>query len=419
MSRDPARRAVVTGLGAITPIGNDAATFWASLLAGTSGVARISTYDASGEEVRIAAEVKGFDPATWIEFKQARRMSRFSQFAVAAAAQAIADAGLEITDANRDEIGVIVNTGGGGIGDVALGERVFLEQGGKRVSPFMVPMLSPSMAACQVSIQNGLHGPVIASVAACASGVQALVDAQRLIEHGDAEVVLAGGTESAILPVAFAALANMGALSKRNDDPAAASRPFDAERDGFVFGEGAAVLTVESAEHAERRGARIIAEIAGGAMTADAFHISAPDPTGEGAARAMTRALRDAGVETEEVDYIVAHGTSTPLNDATETKAIHLAFGDHAAHLAVSSNKSMIGHTLGAAGAISAVAAVCAIRDGMIPPTINYTTADPACDLDYVPNTARQAPVRTAIINGFGFGGQNAVAVFRRYEAAG
>jgi len=414
---DPRRRAVITGLGAITPIGNDAETFWKSLLAGTSGVAPISTYDASAEEVRIAAEVKGFDPATWIDFKQARRMSRFSQFAVAAAAQAIADAGLEITDANRDEIGVIVNTGGGGIGDVALGERVFLEQGGKRVSPFMVPMLSPSMAACQVSIQNGLHGPVIASVAACASGVQALVDAQRLIEHGDAEVVLAGGTESAILPVAFAALANMGALSKRNDDPAAASRPFDAERDGFVFGEGAAVLTVESAEYAERRGARIIAEIAGGAMTADAFHISAPDPTGEGAARAMTRALKDAGVETEEVDYIVAHGTSTPLNDATETKAIHLAFGEHAAHVAVSSNKSMIGHTLGAAGAISAVAAVCAIRDGMIPPTINYTTADPACDLDYVPNTARQTPVRTAIINGFGFGGQNAVAVFRRYES--
>jgi 3-oxoacyl-[acyl-carrier-protein] synthase II len=419
MSRDPARRAVVTGLGAITPIGNDAATFWASLLAGTSGVAPISTYDASSEEVRIAAEVKGFDPATWIDFKQARRMSRFSQFAVAAAAQAIADAGLEITDANRDEIGVIVNTGGGGIGDVALGERVFLEQGGKRVSPFMVPMLSPSMAACQVSIQNGLHGPVIASVAACASGVQALIDAQRLIEHRDAEVVLAGGTESAILPVAFAALANMGALSKRNDDPTGASRPFDADRDGFVFGEGAAVLTVESAEHAERRGARIIAEVVGGAMTADAFHISAPDPTGEGAARAMVRALRDAGVAPEEVDYVVAHGTSTPLNDATETKAIHAAFGEHAARLAVSSNKSMVGHTLGAAGAISAIAAVCSIRDGMIPPTINYETPDPACDLDYVPNGARQAPVRTAIINGFGFGGQNAVAVFRRYEAAG
>jgi 3-oxoacyl-[acyl-carrier-protein] synthase II len=419
MSRDPARRAVVTGLGAITPIGNDAASFWTSLLAGTSGVGPIAGYDASAEEVRIAAEVKGFDPATWIDFKQARRMSRFSQFAVAAAAQAIADSGLEITDANRNEIGVIVNTGGGGIGDVAIGERIFLEQGGKRVSPFMVPMLSPSMAACQVSIQNGLRGPVIASVAACASGVQALIDAQRLIEHGDVEVVLAGGTESTILPVAFAALANMGALSKRNDDPAGASRPFDADRDGFVFGEGAAVLTVESAEHAERRGARIIAEVAGGAMTGDAFHISAPDPTGDGAARAMARAMRDAGVAPDEVDYVVAHGTSTPLNDATETKAIHAAFGEHAAHLAVSSNKSMIGHTLGAAGAISAVAAVCAIRDGMIPPTINYETPDPACDLDYVPNTARKAPVSTAIINGFGFGGQNAVAVFRRYEAAG
>ncbi|HEY8920997.1 MAG TPA: beta-ketoacyl-ACP synthase II [Candidatus Limnocylindria bacterium] len=419
MSRDPARRAVVTGMGAITPIGNDPDTFWANLLAGVSGVAAISAYDASAEEVRIAAEVKGFDPATWIDFKQARRMSRFSQFAVAAAAQAIEDGGLEVTDANRNDIGVIVNTGGGGIGDVALGERVFLEQGGKRVSPFMVPMLSPSMAACQISIQNGLHGPVIASVAACASGVQALIDAQRLIEHGDVEVVLAGGTESAILPVAFAALANMGALSKRNDDPAGASRPFDADRDGFVFGEGAAVLMVESAEHAERRGARIIAEVAGGAMTGDAYHISAPDPSGDGATRAMVKALRDAGVEPEEVDYVAAHGTSTPLNDATETKAIHSAFGEHAGHLAVSSNKSMVGHTLGAAGAISAVVAVCAIRDGMIPPTINYSTPDPDCDLDYVPNTARKAPVGTAIINGFGFGGQNAVAVFRRYESPG
>ena len=419
MSRDPARRAVVTGLGAITPIGNDPEAFWQNLLAGTSGVGPITTYDPAGEEVRIAAEVKGFDPATWMDFKQARRMSRFSQFAVAAAAQAIENGGLEITDANRDEIGVIVNTGGGGIGDVAAGERTFLEQGGKRVSPFMVPMLSPSMAACQISIQNGLRGPVIASVAACASGVQALIDAQRLIEHGDVEVVLAGGTESAILPVAFAALANMGALSKRNDDPAAASRPFDADRDGFVFGEGAAVLLVESAEHAEGRGARILAEVAGGAMTGDAFHISAPDPTGEGAARAMVKALRDAAVAPEEVDYVVAHGTSTPLNDATETKAIHGAFGEHAARLAVSSNKSMIGHTLGAAGAISALVAVCTIRDGTIPPTINYETPDPACDLDYVPNTARTAAVRTAIVNGFGFGGQNAVAVFRRYESAG
>ena len=417
MSRDDRRRAVVTGMGAITPIGNDVSTFWKNLTGGVSGVARIASYDPSAEEVQIAAEIKGFDPATWMDFKQARRMSRFSQIAVASAAQAIADSGLEITDANRDEIAVIVNTGGGGIGDVANGERVFLEQGGKRVSPFMVPMLSPSMAACQISIQNKLRGPVITSVAACASGVQAFVEAQRLIEHGDVDVAITGGTESAILPVAFAALANMGALSKRNDEPAKASRPFDAKRDGFVFGEAAAVLVIESAEHAERRGARIVAEVAGGALTGDAFHISAPDPSGYGATQAMLRAMRDAGIEPEQVDYVVAHGTSTPLNDATETKAIHSAFGDQAGRLAVSSNKSMIGHTLGAAGAVSALAAALAIRDGVIPPTINYETPDPDCDLDYVPNDARQTAVGAALVNGFGFGGQNAVAVLRRYEA--
>jgi 3-oxoacyl-[acyl-carrier-protein] synthase II len=417
MSRDPARRAVVTGMGAVTPIGNDTATFWSNLVAGVSGVAPITLYDAANEEVKIAAEVKGFDPATWMDFKQARRMSRFSQLAVAAAAMAIEDARLEITDANRDDIAVVVNTGGGGIGDVALGERVFLEQGGRRVSPFMVPMLSPSMAACQISIQNKLRGPVVTSVAACASAVQAFVEAQRLIEHGDVDVAITGGTESAILPVAFAALANMGALSKRNDTPEKASRPFDANRDGFVFGEAAGVLVIEAAEHAERRGATILAEVAGGALTGDAFHISAPDPTGYGATLAMKRALRDAAVSPEEVDYIAAHGTSTPLNDATETRAIHAAFGEHAKRVAVSSNKSMVGHTLGAAGAISALAATLAIRDGVIPPTINYETPDPDCDLDYVPNVARTAPVRVAIVNGFGFGGQNAVAVFRRYEA--
>jgi 3-oxoacyl-[acyl-carrier-protein] synthase II len=416
MSRDPARRAVVTGMGAITPIGNDAPTFWANLTAGVSGVARIVAYDPESEEVQIAAEVKDFDPATWIDFKQARRMSRFSQLAVAAAAQAIAEAGLQVTDANRDDIAVVINTGGGGIGDVATGERIFLEQGGKRVSPFMVPMLSPSMAACQISIQNGLRGPVITSVAACASGVQAFIEAQRLIEHGDAQVVIAGGTESAMLPVAFAALANMGALSKRNHEPTRASRPFDANRDGFVFGEGSAVMVVESAEHAERRSAPILAEIAGGALTGDAFHISAPEPSGYGASRAMQRALADAGVEPEQVGYVVAHGTGTPLNDATETKAIRSAFGDHADRLAVSSNKSMVGHTLGAAGAISGLAAVGSIRDGLIPPTINYETPEPACDLDYVPNVARKQDVEVAIINGFGFGGQNAVAVFRRYS---
>ncbi len=417
MSRDPGRRAVVTGMGAVSPIGNTAADYWANLSAGVSGVARISGYDPSGEDVQIAAEVKGFDPRDWMDFKAARRMARFTQLAVAAAAQAITDSGLQITDANRDEIAVVVNTGGGGLDEVALGQETYLQRGGSRVSPFMVPMLSPSMAACQVSIQNGLRGPVVASVAACASGVQALIEAQRMVEHGDADVVIAGGTESAIMPVAFAALANMGALSKRNDDPTRASRPFDAERDGFVFGEAAGVMVVESAEHAEGRGATIVAEVAGGAMTGDAFHISAPEPSGGGAARAMQRALRDAEVAPDEVDYIVAHGTSTPLNDATETRAIRAAFGDHADRLAVSSNKSMIGHTLGAAGAMSALAAALAIRDGVMPPTINYETPDPECDLDYVPNVARQAPVRVAIVNGFGFGGQNAVTVFRRYEA--
>ena len=413
--RDPARRAVVTGLGAVTPIGNDVGTFWTNLTSGVSGVAEISLFDASDLEVRIAAEVKGFDPRDWMDFKQARRMSRFSQLAVAAARQAIDDAGLQIGDHNRDDVAVVMNTGGGGLQEVAVGEVTLTTRGPDRVSPFMVPMMSPSMAACQISIQNGIRGPVITSVAACASGVQAFVEAQRLIEHGDVDVVIAGGTESAIMPVSFAALANMGALSKRNDEPERASRPFDAERDGFVFGEAAGVLVVEAAEHAEARGASILAEIAGGALTADAFHISAPEPSGYGATLAMQRAIRDAHLEAEQVEVVMAHGTSTALNDATETKAIRVAFGAHADNLAVTSNKSMVGHTLGAAGAISGLAAVLAIRDGVIPPTINYEHPDPACDLDYVPNAARNVAVDVAIVNGFGFGGQNAVSVYSRY----
>ena len=407
--RDPARRAVVTGLGAITPVGNDVPTFWRNLTDGVSGVAPITQFDASAHEVRIAAEVKGFDPRDWMDFKQARRMSRFSQLAVAAARQAI-----DIGEHNRDDMAVVVNTGGGGLDEVSAGEVTLMTKGPDRVSPFTVPMMSPSMAACQISIQNGITGPVITSVAACAAGVQAFVEAQRLIEHGDVDVVVAGGTESAILPVAFAALANMGALSKRNDDPTRASRPFDAERDGFVFGEAAAVLVVESIEHAESRGAPILAELAGGALTADAFHISAPEPSGHGATLAMQRAVRDAHLEPEQVQAIVAHGTSTALNDATETRAIRAAFGAHADRLAVTSNKSMVGHTLGAAGAISSLAAVLAIRDGVLPPTINQETPDPECDLDYVPNVARQGPLDVVLVNGFGFGGQNAVAAFTR-----
>jgi len=415
LRRDPARRAVVTGLGAVTPIGNDVATFWSSLTAGTSGIATITLFDPSDLEVRIAAEVKAFEPRDWMDFKQARRMSRFAQLAVAAARQAIDDSGLEIGDHNRDDVAVVVNTGGGGVQEVAAGEDTLTSRGADRVSPFMVPMMSPSMAAAQISIQNGIRGPVITSVAACASGVQAFLEAQRLIERGDVDVVIAGGTESAIIPVSFAALANMGALSKRNDDPTAASRPFDADRDGFVFGEGAGVLVMEAAEHADARGAAIMADVPGGALTGDAFHISAPDPSGYGATLAMRRAVGDAGLEMEQVQYVVAHGTSTPLNDATETRAIRAAFGEHADRLAVSSNKSMVGHTLGAAGAISALAAVLAIRDGLIPPTINYSRPDPACDLDYVPNEARRQRVNVAITNGFGFGGQNAVTVFSRH----
>ncbi len=408
---------MVTGLGAVTPIGNDVASFWSCLVAGVSGVDRITSFDPSDSEVQIAAEVKGFEPRDWMEFKQARRMSRFSQLAVATARQAIDHARLEIGDHNRDEIAVVINTGGGGLNEVADGEMTFQTRGGARVSPFMVPMMSPSMAAAQVSIQNRIRGPVITSVAACASSVQAFIEAQRLIERGDADIVIAGGTESAIRPVAFAALANMGALSTRNDDPQRASRPFDADRDGFVFGEAAGAFVVESLEHAERRGATPIAEIAGGAMTGDAYHISAPDPEGYGAMLAMRRAVADARIEPEQVEVVIAHGTSTPLNDATESRAIRRAFDGHADRLAISSNKSMVGHTLGAAGAMSGLAAVLAIRDGVIPPTINQERADPACDLDYVPNEARHATVNVAIVNGFGFGGQNVVTVFRRLDA--
>jgi 3-oxoacyl-[acyl-carrier-protein] synthase II len=418
---DLSRRAVVTGVGAVTPIGNDHPTFWRNLVAGTSGGGPITSFDASAFEVRIAAEVKGFDPATAMDRKMARRMSRFIQLGMAAGTEAVRDSGLDFSDwspERRDRVGVAVNTSGGGQEQVIDGTAVLHAKGPRFVSPFAIPALSGSMAACQLSMEYGLTGPVITQVAACASSVIAFLDGLRMIQRGDVDVVLAGGSEAPLLPVAFAALANMGALSKRNDDPEHASRPFDAHRDGFLFGEGAGVVVLESAEHALARGASIHAEVIGAALTADAFHISAPEPTGRGAARAMTEALRDASVAPDEVDYIVAHGTSTPLNDVTETRAIKRTFGDHAYRAAISSPKSMVGHLLGAAGVMSALAAIGAIREGVIPPTINLEDQDlPECDLDYVPNVARQRRVDTAIINGFGFGGQNAVAVFRRFEA--
>jgi 3-oxoacyl-[acyl-carrier-protein] synthase II len=418
-TKDLARRAVVTGLGAVTPIGITASSYWESLIAGVSGVDTIRCWDPSGLDVRIAAEVKDFDPTIGMDRKMARRMSRFVHFAMAAATEAVEDAGIDFaayTPDQRDRVAVSVNTGGGGIEQVIEGTRVLAEKGNGQVSPFAIPALSGSMAACQVSIKYGITGPVITQVAACASSVIAFIDGLRMISEGEVDVALVGGSEGNLVPIAFAALGNMGALSRRNDDPTRASRPFDKDRDGFVFGEGAAIIVLESAEHALARGARIQCEVLGGGLTADAFHISAPEPTGRGATAAMTKALRRSDVAPDEVDYIVAHGTSTPLNDVTETRAIKAAFGDHARKVAISSPKSMVGHLLGAAGAVSGLAAIGAIREGVIPPTINQENPDPECDLDYVPNVKRIKKVDTAIINGFGFGGQNAVAVFRRFH---
>jgi 3-oxoacyl-[acyl-carrier-protein] synthase II len=418
--QDLSRRAVVTGVGAVTPIGNDHPTFWRNLVAGVSGGGPITHFDASDMEVRIAAEVKGFDPGVAMNPKMARRMSRFIHFGMAAGKEAVAGSGLEFetwSPEQRDRVAVAVNTSGGGIEQVVDSTHILGSKGPRFVSPFAIPALSGSMAACQLSMEYHLTGPVITQVAACASSVIAFQDALRMIQRGEVDVVVTGGTEAPLLKMGFAALSNMGALSHRNDDPEHASRPFDRDRDGFLFGEGAGVIIVESARHALERGATIQAEVLGAAMTADAFHISAPEPTGRGAALAMTKAMRDAGVAPDELDYIVAHGTSTPLNDVTETRAIKSAFGDHAHRVAISSPKSMVGHLLGAAGAISALAGIGAIREQVIPPTINLENPDlPECDLDYVPNTARPARVDTVMINGFGFGGQNAVAVFRRFE---
>jgi len=402
------------------PIGNDFPTYWSNLVAGVTGTRTIQGFDATGFEVRIAAEVLDFDPTAAMDPKMARRMTRFIHFAMAAGKEAVADSGIDfaaMTEDERDRVGVVVNTGGGGIEAIIDGTHVHDQKGPRFVSPFAIPALSGSMGASLLSMEYGLTGPVMTQVAACATSVIAFHDALRLIRTGECDVVLTGGSEAPVVPMGVAALANMGALSKRNDSPETASRPFDATRDGFVLGEGGGVVIVESLAHAEARGAKPIAEVIGGALTADAFHISAPEPTGRGQARAMTNALRNAEVTTDEIDYIVAHGTATPLNDATETRAIKTAYGPHAYKVAISSPKSMIGHLVGAAGIASALAGLGAIRDQVIPPTANLRDPDPECDLDYVPLTARQAKVDTVAINGFGFGGQNAVAIFRRIGA--
>jgi 3-oxoacyl-[acyl-carrier-protein] synthase II len=407
----------VTGLGAVMPIGNDFPTYWSNLVAGVTGTRLIQGFDTTGFEVQIAAEVLGFDPTAAMEPKMARRMSRFIHLAMAAGKEAVANSGIDfaaMSEDERDRVGVVVNTGGGGIEAIIDGTHVHDTKGPRFVSAFAVPALSGSMGACMLSMEYRLTGPVMTQVAACATSVIAFHDALRLIRTGECDVVLTGGSEAPIVPMGVAALGNMTALSKRNDSPETASRPFDGSRDGFVLGEGAGVVVVESLEHALARGATPIAEVIGGALTADAFHISAPEPTGRGQARAMTLALKNAGVAPDEIDYIVAHGTATPLNDATETRAIKAAYGAHARKVAISSPKSMIGHLVGAAGIASALAGIGAIRDQVIPPTANLHTPDPECDLDYVPVTARKAKIDTVAVNGFGFGGQNAVAIFRR-----
>jgi 3-oxoacyl-[acyl-carrier-protein] synthase II len=414
---DPARRAVVTGLGAIMPIGNDFETYWSNLVAGVTGTRKIQSFDTTGFEVQIAAEVLDFDPASAMDPKMARRMSRFIHFAMAAGKQAVADSGIDfaaMTEEQRDRVGVVVNTGGGGIEAIIDGTHIHDTKGPRFVSAFAVPALSGSMGAAMLSMEYHLTGPVMTQVAACATSVIAFQDALRLIRTGECDVVLTGGSEAPIVPMGVAALGNMTALSKRNDSPETASRPFDRTRDGFVLGEGAGVVVLESLEHALNRGATPIAEVIGAALTADAFHISAPEPSGRGQARAMTLALRNADVAPDEIDYIVAHGTATPLNDATETRAIKAAYGAHAKKVQISSPKSMIGHLVGAAGVASALAGIGAIRDQVIPPTANLREPDPECDLDYVPLTARKTRVDTVAIDGFGFGGQNAVAIFRR-----
>ena len=420
-TQDPARRAVITGLGALMPNGNDFPTYWANLVAGVTGTRTITGFDTSNQQVRIAAEVIGFEPSAVMDPKMARRMSRFVHLAIGAGQEAVKHSGIDFAAMSPDQldrVGVVMNTGGGGIEEIIDGTHIHDGKGPRFVSPFAVPALSGSMGACMLSMEYGLTGPVMTQVAACATSVIAFHDALRLIKTGECDVVLAGGSEAPIVPMGVAALANMGALSKRNDSPETASRPFDATRDGFVLGEGAGVVVVESLAHALARGVTPLAEILGGARTADAFPISAPEPTGRGQTRAMTLALRNSEIAPDEVDYIVAHGTATALNDVTETRAIKAAYGAHAYKVAISSPKSMIGHLVGAAGIASALAAIGSIRDGVIPPTANLHTPDPECDLDYVPLTARNAKVDTVAVDGFGFGGQNAVAVFRRVTDA-
>ena len=412
---ESSRRVVITGLGAVTPIGNTVATYWAGLQSGANGVAPITLFDASKHACRFAAEVKDFDPSGVLDPKETKRWDRFCQFGVVAAKEALAHSGLEITDANRQRIGVIIGSGVGGLLTMETQAHVLEGKGPGRVSPFTVPMMIPNMATGLAAIALGAQGPSSAVATACAAGSNAIGDAFRLLQQGHADAMVCGGAESAITPLGVAGFASAKALSFRNDDPATASRPFDAERDGFVIGEGAGILVLETLDHAQARGAEILGEVVGYGMTCDAHHITSPIPGGLGGARAMSLALSDAGLKADDIDYVNAHGTSTPANDSNETAAIKTALGKRAKAIPVSSTKSMTGHLLGGSGGIEAVAAVLALQNGVVPPTINHQNPDPACDLDVVPNQAREQIISTALSNSFGFGGHNVCLAFRRY----
>lgn len=409
-------RVVITGMGVISPIGKSVEEFWGNLLAGKSGVDHITAFDVSDYPTRIAAEVKDFNAEEFMDKKEVKRTDRFVQFAIAAAKLAMENAGLNMDEVNRDRVGVYVGSGIGGLGTFEDQHRTLLEKGPKRVSPFFIPMMIANMGSGQVSIVLGAKGPNSAAVTACATGTNSIGDAFKIIQRGEADVMFAGGSEATIRPTGLAGFCSAKAMSTRNDEPQKASRPFDLDRDGFVMGEGSGVLVLESLEHAKQRGATILAEIVGYGMSGDAHHLTMPAPEGEGAARCMTMAIRDAGINPEEIDYINAHGTSTEYNDKFETMAIKAALGDHAYKVAVSSTKSMTGHLLGAAGAIEAIACVKAIQDQTIPPTINYETPDPECDLDYVPNVARKAKVNVTLSNSLGFGGHNATIIIKKFE---
>jgi 3-oxoacyl-[acyl-carrier-protein] synthase II len=412
-------RIVVTGMGCLSPLGNDVQTSWEAAVAGKSGAGPITAFDASGHETRIAAEVKGFDPAAHFGRKEARHMDRYTQFAVAAAAAALADAGLTITDENRDRIGVFVGTGIGGIGTLLAEAEVYRTRGASRISPFLVPMMLPDAAGGQVAITFGMRGPNLGLTSACATGSNAIGEAAEVIRRGAADVMIAGGAEAAIVPVALAGFNSMGAMTSRNDDPMRASRPFDKTRDGFLAGEGGAVVVLESEAHALARQANIYGLLLGYGVTNDAYHVSAPLENGAGAVICMRLALAQAQLQVKDIDYLNAHGTSTQLNDKSETAAIKTVFGESAYDLPISSTKSMTGHLLGAAGALEAIFCLKTIADGILPPTINYEVPDPACDLDYVPNQARRKTVRRVMSNSFGFGGHNACVIFGQYQPNG